>query len=611
MIKIQLVILLNIIVVIFCGCSKNLHKSSDLKYNNHIPHENNIKAASLSIDSDSLEAQSYPESRSLAGSGDYKEPTSKSYLKEFFTTGSDINISENTQRSLDEALDYCQVSQDFWQKGEFEDAIESLDQAYSLILNIDTDENPKLIQQKDDLRFMISKRILEIYASQNIVVNGNHNEIPIVLNKHVQKEIKHFTKTRERKFFIESYKRSGKYRPYILAELKKAGLPLELSWLPLIESGFKVKAFSKARALGLWQFIPSTGYKFGLKRNIYIDERMDPDKATKAAIQYLKQLHQIFGDWATVLAAYNCGEGRVLRVIRSQNVNYLDNFWDLYERLPRETARYVPRFLATLHIIKNKEQYGLDSVKTDNPLKSETIIVSKKMHLKSIAKAIAIPEAKLRELNPELRYKVLPDDKYPLKIPAGKSEILLSRIDNIPIASIPRKAFVYHRIRPGDSLSTIAKRYHTSIGRIARANNIYKKSVIRAGKVLKIPQKGTVIPKRKRYRTQKYGKSVKYYVKRGDSLWIIAGKYGISTKEIRSLNNLNSSKLHIGQTLMIPERKKNESIDKKKLGQYLVKRGDSPYSIAQEHNLPLERFLRLNNLEPRNKIYPGQHLAIE
>ncbi len=611
MIKIKLVILLSIIAVIFCGCGKNLHKSSDLKYNNHIPHKNNIKAASLSIDSDSLEAQSYPESRSLVGSGEHKEPTSKLYLKEFFTTSSNINVSENTQRSLDEALDYCQVSQDFWQKGEFENAIESLDQAYSLILNIDTDENPKLIQQKDDLRFMISKRILEIYASQNIVVNGNHNEIPIVLNKHVQKEIDNFTKKRERKFFIESYKRSGKYRPYIIAELKKAGLPLELSWLPLIESGFKVKAFSKARALGLWQFIPSTGYKFGLKRNIHIDERMDPDKSTKSAIQYLKQLHQIFGDWATVLAAYNCGEGRVLRIIRSQNVNYLDNFWDLYERLPRETARYVPRFLATLHIIKNKEQYGLDSVKTDNPLKSETVIVSKKMHLKSIAKSIAVPEAKLIELNPELRYKVLPDDKYPLKIPVGKSEILLSRIDNIPIASIPRKAFVYHRIRPGDSLSTIARRYHTSIDRIARANNIYKKSVIRVGKVLKIPQKGTVIQKRKRYRTQKYGKSVKYYVKRGDSLWIIAGKYGISTKEIRSLNNLNSSKLHIGQTLIIPERKKNESIDKKKLGQYLVKRGDSPYSIAQEYNLPLERFLRLNNLEPRNKIYPGQHLAIE
>ncbi|MBL0731425.1 MAG: LysM peptidoglycan-binding domain-containing protein [Desulfosarcina sp.] len=611
MIKIHFLILLNIIIVIFCGCGKSLHKSSDLKHNNHIAHENNIKTASLSIDSGSLAAQSSSGNRAVTGVGDYKEPESTSCLKESFTTGSGSNASENMQISLDEALDYCQVSQDLWQKGELENAVESLDQAYSLILSINTDENPKVIQQKDDLRFMISKRILEIYASRNTIVNGNHNEIPIVLNKHVQKEIDLFTKTREKSFFIESYKRSGKYRPYIIEELKKAGLPLELSWLPLIESGFKVKAFSKARALGLWQFIPSTGYKFGLNRNVYIDERIDPYKSTKAAIQYLKQLHQIFGDWATVLAAYNCGEGRVLRVIRSQNVNYLDNFWDLYERLPRETARYVPRFLATLHIIKNKELYGLDSVKTDNPLENETIVVSKKMHLKSIAKSIAVPEAELIELNPELRYKILPDEKYSLKIPAGKGVMLLSRIDNIPIASIPRKAFVYHRIRPGESLSTIARRYHTSAGRIARANNIYKQSFIRAGKTLKIPQKGTVVPKRKRYPAQKYGKAVKHIVKRGDSLWIIASRYGISTKEIRSLNNLRSSKLHIKQVLMIPERKKDELIGKKNVRQYLVKRGDSPYTIAQEYNLPLERFLRLNNLEPRNKIYPGQHLFIE
>ena len=143
---------------------------------------------------------------------------------------------------------------------------------------------------------------------------------------------------------------------------RKRVCPKSCRGFPLIESGYKVKALSKARALGLWQFIPSTGYKFGLKRDQYIDERIDPIKSTDAAIAYLKELHNIFGDWATVLAAYNCGENRVLRVIRSQNINYLDNFWDLYERLPRETARYVPRFLATLHIMNDLAQYGLDNV---------------------------------------------------------------------------------------------------------------------------------------------------------------------------------------------------------------------------------------------------------
>ncbi|MFC1858996.1 transglycosylase SLT domain-containing protein, partial [Thermodesulfobacteriota bacterium] len=195
-------------------------------------------------------------------------------------TTSETDPDKTVQSLLDDALEFCQLSQDYWQKGELENALESLDQAYSLILKVETFDIPKLIQQKEDLRFMISKRIMEIYASRNIVVNGDHNAIPIDINTHVQAEIDLFTKGKERQFFIDSYKRSGRYREQIEKDLTKAGIPTELSWLPLIESGFKVKALSRARALGLWQFIPSTGYKFGLKRNLYIDERLDPYKST-------------------------------------------------------------------------------------------------------------------------------------------------------------------------------------------------------------------------------------------------------------------------------------------------------------------------------------------
>ncbi len=247
-----------------------------------------------------------------------------------------VSSAQDVQQQLDEALDFCEAAQEFWQKGELESALEALDKAYSLILTVEPDDPAKMVQQKEDLRFLISKRILEIYASRNIVVNGNHNAIPREINRNIQKEIKLFTKGPERRFFIDSYKRSGKYRSMILEKLEAAGLPAELSWLPLIESGFKVKALSRARALGLWQFIPSTGYKFGLKRNQYIDERIDFEKSSDAAIAYLKELHSIFGDWSTVLAAYNCGEGRVLRVIRTQNIKYLDDFWDLFGRLPFE-----------------------------------------------------------------------------------------------------------------------------------------------------------------------------------------------------------------------------------------------------------------------------------
>jgi membrane-bound lytic murein transglycosylase D len=230
------------------------------------------------------------------------------------------------------------------------------------------------------------------------VVTGQHNEIPITLNKYVQNEIKRLTGP-EKKFFVRSLERAQRYRPFIVSELKKAGLPEDISWLPLIESGFKIRALSPARALGLWQFIPSTGYKFGLSRNYYIDERLDPEKSTRAAIRYLKELHNLFGDWTTALAAYNCGESRILRIIRKQRINYLDNFWDLYQNLPRETSRYVPKFLATLYIVNHLDKYN---IKIDHPLLPvdfRICEIKKQVRLKDIAKEIGVNTTVLKELN--------------------------------------------------------------------------------------------------------------------------------------------------------------------------------------------------------------------
>ncbi|MDY6791631.1 MAG: LysM peptidoglycan-binding domain-containing protein [Thermodesulfobacteriota bacterium] len=513
------------------------------------------------------------------------------------------------QPVLDDALEFCQAAQEFWQKGELENALEALDRAYALILDIDTYDKPKLIQQKEDLRFLISKRILEIYASRNIVVNGNHKAIPLVMNKYIQNEIDLFTKGKEKNYFTESYQRSGMFRPRIVPELIAAGLPVELSWLPLIESGFKVRALSRARALGLWQFIPSTGYKFGLNRNKFIDERLDPVKSTKAAIEYLKELHHIFGDWSTVLAAYNCGEGKVLQVIRKQNVNYLDNFWDLYERLPFETARYVPRFFATLHIIKDPKKYGLDLNQPDPPLEYETVDVSKQVHIKNVAKHIDVSPKILELLNPELRYKILPPEKYSLRLPPGSTETLLSKLDKIPVSSPPARKFVYHRIRRGETLSVIARRYKTSVRRIKRANNLRRSNYIIAGRLLKIPQRGYRYPTRKTVK-RKYKKSYVYKVTSGDSLWIIAKRYGTTAKEIQKLNNLPGTDLHIGQVIKLP-RRNNKVRLKNGLKAYEVRNGDTPFTIAKQNNMSLDRLLKINKLTAGSKIYPGQQLYVE
>ena len=511
---------------------------------------------------------------------------------------------------LDEALAYCQVAQELWQKGELENALAALDNAYDLILQVETSDDPSLMQQKEDLRFLISKRILEIYASRNVAINGHHNAIPLILNRHVQAELDRFTKGGEKRSFLEAYKRSGRYRPHILQALREAGLPEELSWVPLIESGFKVRALSRARALGLWQFIPSTGYKFGLKRDKYIDERLDPIKSTQAAIAYLKALHHIFGDWTTVLAAYNCGEGCVLHRIRSQNINYLDNFWDLYERLPRETARYVPRFLATLHIVNAPDTYGLTTVETEPPLTFETLQINRQMHLKDVAAKTGIALKTLWTLNPELRYSMLPQEPYALKVPLGKSQMLLAKLDEIPTASHPRHDYVWHRVRRGESMSTIARRYRTTVGRIMRANNLRRSHYIVAGKKLRIPHNGTIISRRKPTGRQGDAEDSTHVVKRGDSLWTLAKHYGTTTRKIQELNHLRTTTLRIGLRLKIPGHR-TEPINGGKLTAYYVKRGDSPYTIAQRHNMPLEQLLRLNHLTPRSTIHPGQKLVVE
>jgi membrane-bound lytic murein transglycosylase D len=396
---------------------------------------------------------------------------------------------EDDQAPLDAALELTETAQEYWEDGNMDEAIGSLDQAYALILKV-PDNDPKLSQQKEDLRFMISKRIMELYASRNVAVQGNHHAIPMTLNDHVMREIQSF-QTVERDFFLEAYGRSGMYRGDIVKSLKEAGLPEELSWLPLIESGFKVRALSRSRALGLWQFIPSTGYKFGLKRSTWIDERLDPEKSTEAAIAYLKELHQMFGDWATVLAAYNCGEGSVARVIREQKFDYLDNFWDFYERLPRETARYFPRFLAVLAIIRDPAQYGFTLEEPDRPISHETVTIERPVHLKTVADSLGVDLEDLTMLNPELRRNATPDTPYALRVPLGKGEVLMASLDGLPKWSPPKTEYVVHRVRRGETLSLIALRYRTSMRRILDANNLRSGRMLRVGQRLKIPTRST------------------------------------------------------------------------------------------------------------------------
>jgi membrane-bound lytic murein transglycosylase D len=523
-------------------------------------------------------------------------------------------IGNDTERDImEEAVALLNESQTYWVNGQLDEALEILDQAYALLL--ETNGYPDSVRQKDDLRLMISRKILSIYNSNQDLPQGKRSEIPLTVNADVEKEIRKF-QTTEREFFISSYQRSIMYRPIILNQLKKAGLPEELSWLPLVESGFKINALSTARALGLWQFIPSTGYKYGLNRDDWVDERMDFEKSTGAAISYLKDLHNMFGDWLTVLAAYNCGEGRVMRTIASQHINYLDRFWDLYQRLPYETARYVPRFLATLQIISNPQKYGMDLVLpigNESILSYETVEISKSMRLSDIAQHIGATEEILQILNAELRHRVTPDRPYKLRVPIELSGKLLANIDAIAEAKKPDtvlvlagRGMVTHTVRQGETLNSLAKKYKTTVAAIRSVNKLSARQMIAAGQRLNIPIQSArgADPAR----PQKMVNPVRHSVQKGETLTSIAMKYDTSIGDIRNINQLKDDALKIGQMLLIPNSRSGAVKTSEK--KYIVQKGDNLSQIAAQNNISLERLLKLNDLALKERILPGQVIFI-
>ena len=575
----------------------------------------------------------------IAESREKEQPNKgmSSELKSVTPSNGGLKEQEKGGDIMEEAIDLLNESRDYWIKGDLENALDLLDQAYALLL--DTNGDPDIARQKDDIRLLISKQILAIYSSMHTTTNGKRSEIPHIVNSDVEKEIRLF-QTIENDFFIQSYGRSSLYRPIILKELKKAGLPEELSWLPLVESGFKLHALSRARALGLWQFIPSTGYKYGLNRDEWIDERLDVEKSTRAAIDYLKELHSMFGDWLTVLAAYNCGEGRVLKVISRQHINYFDRFWDLYHQLPYETARYVPRFLATLQIIKEPKKYGIDlseGLEKQKPYHYEVVKIDKSMRIRDIALHLGTSEDLLVTLNSELRQNITPDKEYNFKVPSELAEKFVKIVDEIPKCDKPRQMFVHYRANRGENISSIARRYKTSVSAIMAYNDISGRKKVKAGQRLIIPVHKSIYSSSKSNqrsdndKNQSNGDVIKYKVKKGETLTSVAKRFDTSIEEIKRLNRIKRKTLKPGQIIIISSRngekqqvinsdKENPNIRSKKSKEiitnansktYTVRKGDSLDKIAKKNGISLDRILEINKLAREDNIHPGQVIIVK
>lgn len=468
---------------------------------------------------------------------------------------------------LQAALEAYELSAQLWSVGDLDATLDQLDRAYALMASVEPGEDPGLAQDKESLRQLLARRIVELYASRRNGVGNEHEAIPLEVTPEVEREILSF-QTREREHFLEAYRRSGLYRTMILEELAKAGLPEGLSWLPLVESLFKERALSSARAAGLWQFIASTGYRYSLRRTDWIDERFDPLKSTRAAIGYLTDLHALFGDWLTALAAYNCGEGAVLREIKRQPTGYFDRFWDLYARLPQETRRYVPRLIATLLIVQEPARFGFELPTPFEPVIVETVDISRSVALETLDRHLGLPVGTLAQLNPELRRNASPPSAYPLRVPAGHGPTVLSAIDALP-AYKPQRGRTeervasggsHHRVRAGDTLSSIAARYGVSPESLARANGISDPRRLQVGQSLRIPgrrapaaeqQAEASQPPRPASRNPAGARTIQYRVRPGDNLWAIASRFGTTVEQLKADNRLASNLLQPGQVLTI------------------------------------------------------------
>jgi len=391
----------------------------------------------------------------------------------------------------------------------------------------------------------------------------------------------------------------------ILARLEEAGLPSQLSWLPLVESWFKVRAYSRASAVGLWQFISSTGLRYGLGRDSWVDERFDPAKSTDAAVSYLTDLHGLFGDWPKALAAYNCGEARVQRLQRRSADEYLD-FWDLYEMLPRETRRYVPRLIAALQIIEHPEKYGMELPDPEIPFDVVTVEIDRPVKLDSLDSTLGLEDGTLALLNPELRYKGTPHRSYDLKVPAGKETVVRASIDSLPEWKPPQTQYVTHRVRRGESLSVIATHYGSSVSSIMRVNGLRSANRIWPGQRLRIPVRGSGAV---RHVSHTAVNGV-HTVRRGESLGAIASAYGTTVSSLKAANGLSSDTIYPGQELRVGGSSGSDGVTTADASRYTVRQGDTLGRIASRHRVSLSALLAANGLGSRSTIYPGQTLVI-
>jgi membrane-bound lytic murein transglycosylase D len=373
------------------------------------------------------------------------------------------------------------------------------------------------------------------------------SDLPLVVNDYVAAYINFFANTqRGHNTLLHSFQRGGRYRAMIQRVMGEEGVPQDLIYLAVAESGFNPRAVGPAtrsggRAGGMWQFMPQGNY--GLVRNSYVDERFDPEKSTRAYARYMKFIYGQLGDWYLSMAGYDWGSGNVQRAV--QKTGYAD-FWELYKRnnLPVETKNYVPEILAAIIIANHPTQYGFDDITLDPPVLTDTVTINYQVDLRLVSDIVGAPMDEMVALNPSLlRFVTPPDGPFDLHLPAGTATLFEQRIAAIPESR--RNGWRYHRVAAGDTLASVAHEYRVNVADLAAANELRESDEVKGVEALVIPQAAAAAPS---------SRTILYTAHKGDTLVTIADRFGVSLDQLRRWNKMTGIKvtpgrrLHVGET---------------------------------------------------------------
>ncbi|MHA3884471.1 lytic transglycosylase [Stutzerimonas degradans] len=403
--------------------------------------------------------------------------------------------------------------------------------------------------------------------------------------------------------------RGGPYIHYIVERLEERDMPLELALLPVIESAYDPFAYSPAHAVGLWQFIPSTGRHFNLRQTNWYDGRRDITASTNAALRYLSYLHGLFnGDWLLALAAYNAGEGTVSRAIeRNQKLGLPTDYWNL--PLPRETRDYVPKLLALSQLVNAPDAYGITLSPIANEPYFEVVTLKQRMDLAQVAQMANLDEDELYQLNPAFTRRITLDGPQQLLVPLDKAEMLTANLALMKPQDMA--SWQQYSVRPGDTLSSIAERHQVSVTTLRDLNRL-RSNRLRIGQVLSIPSRigsepaGELLQAVAR-RTPSAPRS--YRVKAGDNLWDIAKAQRVSVHDLQRWNKLSGSSLKVGQALFLQGPAPASATKAAAPTYYKVRKGDSLYQIAKRFNVHVSK-LKTWNPKGTQVLRPGQLLTL-